>query len=231
MMHYPDIHKAVFLERPNRFIARCEMNGEEIIAHVKNTGRCKELLIPGTTVYLQHHDDPSRKTAWSLITVEKEGRLFNLDSQAPNQLAAEAIASGVLTLSGFESPDQILREQRFGDSRFDLKLIKKDRIAFVEVKGVTLDVNGVALFPDAPTERGVKHLLELQKAAEAGYGAFLLFVIQMEGICAAAPNDKTHPAFGETLRAVSKAGVMPLAAVCEVWPDGAVIDHTVEVLL
>jgi len=230
-MRYPDIHRAIFLERPNRFIARCEMNGEEIIAHVKNTGRCKELLISGTTVYLQHHDDPARKTAWSLITVEKEGRLFNLDSQAPNRLAADAIASGMLTLPGFENPDGILHEQRFGDSRFDLKLQKGERIAYVEVKGVTLDINGVAFFPDAPTERGVKHLLELQKAAEAGYGAFLLFVVQMEGIRAVSPNDKTHPAFGETLRAVSKAGVIPVAAVCEVWPDGAEIRHTVEVLL
>ena len=230
-MRYPDIRKAVFLERPNRFIAYCEVDGERVAAHVKNTGRCKELLIPGAAVYLQHHDDPARKTAWSLITVEKEGRLFNLDSQAPNQLAAEAIASGALTLPGFETPDCILREQRFGDSRFDLKLVRGDRTAFVEVKGVTLDVNGVALFPDAPTERGVKHLLELQKAAQAGYGAFLLFVIQMEGIRAAAPNDRTHPAFGETLRAVTGAGVLPLAAVCEVWPDGAEIRHTVEVLL
>lgn len=230
-MRYPDIFKAIFLERPNRFIARCEIGGEIVTAHVKNTGRCKELLIPGTTVYLQHHGDPARKTAWSLITVEKEGRLFNLDSQAPNQLAAEAIASGKLILPGFEAPDRILREQRFGDSRFDLKLEKGERTAYVEVKGVTLDVKGLALFPDAPTERGVKHLLELQKAAEAGHSAFLLFVVQMEGIRAVSPNDQTHPAFGETLRAAAKAGVTPLAAVCEVWPDGAEIHHTVEVLL
>lgn len=230
-MRYPDVHRAVFLERPNRFIARCEIDGRTVTAHVKNTGRCRELLIPGTTVWLQHHDDPNRKTAWSLITVQKGERLFNLDSQAPNQLAAEAIAAGTLILPGFEASDRILREQRFGDSRFDLKLEKGERTAYVEVKGVTLDADGLALFPDAPTERGVKHLLELQKAAETGCSAFLVFVVQMDGIRGVAPNDKTHPAFGETLRTVSMAGVTPLAAVCEVWPDGAEIRHTVEVLL
>ena len=229
-MRYPDIHPAVFLERPNRFIARCERNGEIVTAHVKNTGRCRELLLPGTPVWLQHHDDPARKTRWSLITVQKGDLLVNLASQAPNPLAAEAIAAGVLTLPGFDAP-RILREQRFGDSRFDLKLEQDGRAAFVEVKGVTLEQEGIALFPDAPTERGVKHLLELQKAVEAGYGAFLLFVVQMEGIRAVSPNDRTHPAFGDTLRAVSRAGVTPLAAVCEVWPDGAEIRRTAEVLL
>lgn len=231
MVRYPDVHKAVFLSRPNRFVACCQVAGETVTAHVKNTGRCRELLVPGAAVWLQRHHDPARKTGWSLVTVQKGERLINLDSQAPNALAEEALRSRTLLLPGFPALDQIRREQRFGDSRFDFYLEQGGRGAFMEVKGVTLEQNGLALFPDAPTQRGVRHIGELQRALSEGYGAFLLFVIQMEGARGVSPNDGTHPAFGEALRAAQKAGVEVLAAECRVWPDGAEIVKKAEVLL
>ena len=252
-MNYKDVHRAVFLERPNRFIARCivdgeevvahvkntarcriggeevvahvknttrcRIGGEEVVAHVKNTGRCRELLLPGATVWLQHHDNPARKTSWSLIAVQKGERLINMDSQAPNEIAAEAILDGTLALPGWEQPDAVRREVRYGDSRFDLCLEKGGKQAFVEVKGVTLEQDGAVYFPDAPTERGLKHVRELCRALDGGYGGFILFVIQMENVRFFAPNDETHPAFGEALREAAKKGVGIVAADCFVKPD------------
>ena len=211
--------------------ARCSIGGEEVVAHVKNTGRCRELLLPGATVWLQHHDNPARKTRWSLIAVQKGERLINMDSQAPNQIAAEAIMDGTLVFPGWEHPDEVRREVRYGDSRFDLCLTKGGRQAFVEVKGVTLEQDGAVYFPDAPTERGVKHVRELCKALEQGFGAFILFVIQMENVRFFAPNDKTHPAFGQALREAEKKGVQIVAADCLVAPDEVRLHSRVPVKL
>lgn len=231
-MEYSEGSFAIFLARPNRFVALCRLpDGEEVQAHVKNTGRCRELLLPGVTVWLQRHHDPARKTAWSLVTVKKGEILINLDSQAPNQLVAEALAEGLLQLPGFETPTLIRREQRYRQSRFDFYLEQNDRAAFLEVKGVTLEEDGLALFPDAPTLRGVRHLEELMTAAEEGYGAFVLFVIQMKGVHTFSPNDRTHPDFGRTLRMAAERGVISLAMDCQVWPQGAKLDRRVEILL
>ena len=161
MIKYENMYKGKFLSRPNRFLAHVEIDGEEEICHVKNTGRCRELLQPGATVWCQHHDDPNRKTQWSLITVRKGPRLVNLDSQVPNKLAVQYVRSGGL---GFV-PDLVKAEKTYGQSRFDLYYEAGEKRGFVEVKGVTLEENGVARFPDAPTQRGRKHLLELQQAA------------------------------------------------------------------
>lgn len=230
-MNYRDVRRAVFLSRPNRFIAHCLVDSEEVVAHVKNTGRCRELLLPGVTVWLQHHDNPARKTHWSLIAVQKGERLINMDSQAPNEIAAEAILNGTLTLPGWEHPDIVRREVRYGDSRFDLCLTKDGKQAFVEVKGVTLERDGAVYFPDAPTERGVKHVRELCAALDEGYGAFILFVIQMENVRFFAPNDETHPAFGETLRQAAQKGVGIVAADCLVAPDEVRLNKSVPVQL
>ena len=218
-MNYSAMQKATFLSRPNRFIAHCQVEGREVIAHVKNTGRCKELLLPGVTVWLEHHRNSSRKTQWSLIAVEKGERLINMDSQAPNRIAEEAILNGTLTLPGWEQPDKVRREVRYGDSRFDLCLEKDGKRAFVEVKGVTLEEDGAVYFPDAPTQRGLKHVRELCSALEEECGAFILFVIQMENVRFFAPNDSTHAAFGEALREAEKKGVQIVAADCFVAPE------------
>ena len=164
MIRYDDMKQGTFLSRPNRFVAHVEIGGQEEICHVKNTGRCRELLLPGTAIWCQHHDDSDRKTAWSLITVQKGERLVNLDSQVPNKLALEYVRSGGL---GFV-PDRVKAEQTYGQSRFDLYYEAGPCRGFVEVKGVTLEESGVARFPDAPTERGCKHLRELQAAVDAG---------------------------------------------------------------
>ena len=230
-MNYSDVHRAVFLSRPNRFIAHCLVDGEEVVAHVKNTGRCKELLLPGVSVWLQHHDNPARKTSWSLIAVQKGERLINMDSQAPNEIAAEAILDGTLALPGWEQPEAVRREVKYGDSRFDICLEKAGKRAFVEVKGVTLERDGAVYFPDAPTERGVKHVWELCTALGEGYGAFILFVIQMENVCFFSPNDETHPAFGEALREAAKEGVGIIAADCFVKPNEVRLKSIVPVKL
>lgn len=215
MITYPNMHKGIFHARPNRFIAHVEIDGREEICHVKNTGRCKELLVPGATVYCQRHDDPARKTKWSLIAVEKGERLINMDSQIPNKLAFDYVNQGGL---GF-LPDLVKAEKTYGDSRFDLYYEAGDQKGFVEVKGVTLEQDGIARFPDAPTQRGKKHLLELEKAAREGYDAWVLFVIQMSDIRYFEPNRATDPDFSETLRQVLQNGVQALAVTCAVTPD------------
>ena len=215
-MRYTQIAQGTFLARPNRFIALVELEGGQEVCHVKNTGRCRELLVPGAAVYLEKSKNPARKTAYDLIAVKKGERLINMDAQAPNRVFGEWAAQGKFL------PDlrSIRPEFTYGDSRFDFRLeTEEGRVHLVEVKGVTLEEDGFARFPDAPTERGVKHIRELQKAAETGLDACLFFVVQMEGIRSVAPNDDTHPAFGEALREAAAHGVQVLARGCRVEPD------------
>lgn len=234
-MKYDKIVEAKFIERENRFVARVALpDGEVSRAHVKNTGRCRELLLPGADVYLEDHANRmgSRKMRYSLIAVRKAAAgdrqiLINMDSQAPNKVVGEALADGRIRLPGFEDRMGQLRikpETRFGDSRFDFYVEHADaggekQKAFIEVKGVTLEDDGHARFPDAPTERGVKHINELIRAHEEGYDAYIIFVVQMEGIKDVSPNDETHPQFGEALAKAQKAGVKILAYDCLVTLD------------
>lgn len=227
MIEYPNMVQGKFLARPNRFVAQVELDGKVEICHVKNTGRCRELLRPGAAVWCQHHDDPLRKTAWSLITVQKGDHLVNMDSQVPNRAAREYLERGGL---GF-MPDLVKPEQTFGQSRFDLYYEAGDRKGFVEVKGVTLEEDGVARFPDAPTERGRKHLQELQAAANQGYEAWVLFVIQMSGLRWFEPNDPRDPAFSTALREAAQNGVQVRAVSCRVTPSTMEIDAPVAVRL
>ena len=216
MPTYPNMVQGVFLRRPNRFIAHVELGGREEVCHVKNTGRCRELLVPGATVWCQTHDDPTRETKFSLISVQKGARCINMDSQIPNKLAGEWILSGGL---GFV-PTVLKAEQFYGTSRFDFYLETPDgKKGFVEVKGVTLEREDAAYFPDAPTQRGTKHLRELAKAAEEGCFACVLFVVQMEKITFVSPNEETDPAFAGALRAAAAAGVHVRAVGCRVTPD------------
>ncbi len=226
-MKYERMERGIFLERPNRFLARVRREGtdEVLICHVKNTGRCRELLVPGAAVYIQKAANPARKTAYDLISVEKDGRLVNMDSQAPNAAAAEWLSGSRL----FSGNAVIRREVRHGGSRFDLYIEDGERKAFCEVKGVTLEENGIAKFPDAPTERGIRHLEELSACCREGLEAYLLFVIQMKGVRLMMPNDETHPAFGEALRRAVEAGVQVLAVDCVVTPESMEIDCEIPV--
>lgn len=226
-MIYHNIEEAVFLSRPNRFIANILIDGREEICHVKNTGRCRELLLPGATIYVEVHDDPKRKTKYSLIAVLKDEMLINMDSQAPNKLVKEWLQEkepfGEITL--------LKPETTFGDSRFDFYVETKEKKIFMEVKGVTLEEDGIVRFPDAPTERGVKHILELIQAKKAGYEAYIMFVIQMKPVRYFTPNESTHKAFGEALRQAHKAGVGLLAYDCFVKPSELQIGSEVEIRL
>ena len=213
-MHYDNIVPGIFIKRPNRFIAHIEIDGKEQISHVKNTGRCKELLPPGAQVWCQEFDSTTRKTKYDLITVQKGDRLINMDSQAPNIAAGEWLRSG-----GLGKLTEIKAETKQGDSRFDFSFVKDGQKCFLEVKGVTLETDGVCAFPDAPTQRGVKHLKELTALAKEGYGAYILFVIQMSDVKYLHPNDATDPAFGQALRQAQQAGVTVLAMDCAVTED------------
>ena len=213
-MQYRNIVPGRFLHRPNRFIAHVQIDDREEICHVKNTGRCKELLTPGALVFCQVFDSVSRKTKYDLIAVQKGERLINMDSQAPNKAAGEWLAAG-----GLGRITNLRAETVHGDSRFDFSFEKDGKTCFLEVKGVTLENDGVCAFPDAPTERGVKHLKGLQQAAQDGYGAYALFVIQMADVKYLHPNDVTDPAFGQALREAAAAGVQLLAMDCAVSPD------------
>ena len=226
-MRYGTVIPGRFVDRPNRFVAHVETEEGLQTVHVKNTGRCRELLVPGAAVYLERGDRPGRKTAFDLIAVEKGERLVNMDAQAPNKVFKEWVASG-----GF-SPEavEVHPEFTYGASRLDFCLETASGRHLVEVKGVTLEEGGAARFPDAPTERGVKHIRELQRAAEAGLEATLLFVIQMENIRTMAPNDETHPAFGAALREAAAHGVRVCAWDCAVTPDSLTIRREVPVLL
>lgn len=226
-MRYPNIHEARFVERPNRFVARCEMDGEVLTVHVKNTGRCRELLVPGARVWLTKSDNPARKTAFDLVAVQKGERLVNMDAQAPNAVFGEFARKG-----GFLSDARNVRaEVRYGASRFDFCLESGGKLHYIEVKGVTLEEDGVVRFPDAPTERGVKHLKELQAAATAGFGAHAVFVIQMEDVERFEPNDRTHAAFGQALREAAQNGVQVHAFWCRVTADSLSIGGQVPVVL
>jgi len=230
-MQYQHIVPARFIARPNRFIAHAEVDSEVVVAHVKNTGRCKELLVPGARVYLEHAPHPGRKTAYSLISVEKGNRLINMDSQAPNQVVAEALAAGWMPPQLPGPATEIRRESVYGSSRIDFRFTAAQTPVLMEVKGVTLEEDGLALFRDAPTERGVKHLRHLIKAKSEGFAAVALFVIQMPDIRAFSPNDRTHPAFGDALREAARAGVFVTAATCKVTPGSLCLDEAVEVRL
>ena len=231
-MIYPSVRRGQFLTRPNRFIAHVELDGAPVVCHVKNTGRCRELLVPGHTVWLAEGDSPARKTQYDLIGVEKptpRGLLpVNMDAQAPNRVFGEWAAGGGL---GF-LPSLLRPETRFGDSRFDFYWENgPERRGFWEIKGVTLEEDGVARFPDAPTLRGVKHLEELIRAREAGYETGVCFVVQMPGMRWVEPNDATHPQFGQALRRAAQAGVRVLALGCRVEPDRLEITGEVPVKL
>ena len=213
-MRYENMKQGNFLARPNRFIAHVRIQGETQVCHVKNTGRCRELLTQEATVWCQESSNPNRKTKFDLISVRKGGRIINMDSQAPNIAAGEWLKSGGLgEVSGLRS------EFTHGDSRFDFTFEKDGRQCFLEVKGVTLEKDGVCAFPDAPTERGVKHIQGLIRAAKEGYGAYILFVIQMADVKYLHPNDTTDPAFGAALREAAENGVQILAMDCAVTPD------------
>jgi len=252
-MKYNQVVPGKFLQRPNRFIAHILINGKEEVCHVKNTGRCRELLIPGCTVYCAVSDNPQRKTKYDLIAVEKSIEnqivfansgipsqrvkstpeahstlLVNMDSQAPNAAVKEWLRSGA---SPFGKIDFLKPEYRYGNSRFDFYLECNSRKIFLEVKGVTLEDNGVVLFPDAPTERGVKHVHELIRCHEEGFETYVLFVVQMERALYFTPNRKTHPQFADALCEAKNAGVQLLAYTCKVTPDVMKIDKELKVSL
>ena len=218
------------MERPNRFIAVCLLDSEQIQAHVRNTGRCAELLVRGARVFLEKSANPNRKTAYSLIAVYKGDMLVNnMDSQAPNKIALEAFRNGKLALP--PGAVDVASEKRCGDSRIDLMFVGRDRepVGFCEVKGVTLERDGTAYFPDAPTQRGVKHIKELEKAAQRGLFAEVLFVIQLKGCCRMKPNDRTHRAFGDAMREAER--VMFAAYDCVVKEDSIALDREIAIEL
>lgn len=225
-MQYEHMVPGVFLARPNRFIAHVEINGKEEICHVKNTGRCKELLPVGARVWCQMFDSSKRKTKFDLITVQKGDRLINMDSQAPNAAAKEWLLDG-----GLGEIRELKGEYTHGDSRFDFSFVKDGKRCFLEVKGVTLETDGVCAFPDAPTQRGTKHLRGLTELAKQGFGAYVLFVIQMADVAYLHPNDATDPSFGEALREAAANGVQVMAVDCNVTVDAMTIGKMVKVQL
>ena len=225
-MVYANMVPGLFQNRPNRFIAHIEIGGELQTVHVKNTGRCRELLPPGAEVWCQRSGNPNRKTKYDLITVRKGSRLINMDSQAPNTAAKEWLLSG-----GLGEITNLRAETVHGNSRFDFSFEKDGKRCFLEVKGVTLENDGICAFPDAPTERGSKHLRELTQAVTSGFGGYVLFVIQMADVQYLHPNDVTDPAFGAALREAAAAGVQILAMDCEITVDSMTIRSSVPVLL
>ena len=225
-MTYPHMTPGIFLSRPNRFIAHVEIGGQVETVHVKNTGRCRELLPAGARVWCQRSDNPNRKTKYDLIAVHKGDRLINMDSQAPNAAAKEWLLSG-----GLGPVENLRAETVHGDSRFDFSFTLYGKPCFPEVKGVTLETDGICAFPDAPTERGTKHLRGLQRAVEEGCGGYVLFVIQMADVQYLHPNDATDPNFGKALREAAAKGVNVLAMDCAVTEDSMVIRGEVPVVL
>ena len=225
-MEYANMIPGVFQARPNRFIAHIEIDGQMEVCHVKNTGRCRELLPQGAQVWCQRAGKPNRKTQFDLITVKKGTRLINMDSQAPNAAAKEWLLAG-----GLGNIENLKPETFHGESRFDFSFTRNGKPCLLEVKGVTLENDGVCAFPDAPTERGARHLKELTQAAKDGFGAYVLFVIQMADVRYLHPNDATDPAFGAALREAAAAGVTVLAMDCQVTEDTMVIRQPVEVRL
>ena len=225
-MHYANMVPGTFLARPNRFIAHVEIDGQTQVVHVKNTGRCRELLPTGAQVWCQYSDNPTRKTKYDLITVRKGERLINMDSQAPNIAAKEWLRAG-----GLGEISELKAEYTHGDSRYDFSFLKDGKRCFLEVKGVTLENDGICAFPDAPTERGAKHLRGLTRAVQEGFGGYVLFVIQMPDVKHLRPNDATDPNFGAALREAAAAGVQVLAVDCAVTVDSMTIRNPVPVVL
>lgn len=225
-MQYENMVSGIFHARPNRFIAHIEIDGQMQICHVKNTGRCKELLVPGCRVWCQHFRSTTRKTQYDLIAVEKGGRIINMDSQAPNAAVKEWLLNGSLG-----NVDNLRPETIYGDSRFDFSFSLNGKPCLMEVKGVTLEDNGICAFPDAPTLRGVKHLHGLAQAVKNGFDAYVLFAIQMHNIISLQPNDATDPAFGQALRQAAAAGVKILAYDCVVSPESMALCNPVNVCL
>ncbi len=226
-MNYCRIKEGIFVSRPNRFVAYVIIDGTTEKCHVKNTGRCKELLIPGVTVYLEEALNPNRSTKYSLIAVQKGSHLINMDSQAPNKVVHEWLLEGNL----YKGNVRIKPEQVYGNSRFDFYMETPERKAFMEVKGVTLEEEGSVYFPDAPTERGVKHIHELCKCIQDGYDAYIMFVIQMEKVKCFKPNDRTHKEFGEALREAGRQGVKIMAMNCMVTADSLKLKKSIPVIL
>ncbi len=224
-MTYENIKEAEFISRPNRFIAEILVEGQQQLCHVKNTGRCRELLIPGTVIYVQQSDSPTRKTKYDLIAVKKGERLINIDSAAPNAAFFQWVKGGGL----FHNLSLIKPEQSFGQSRFDFYIEADGKRIFAEIKGVTLEENGIVRFPDAPTERGVKHLNELIRCIEEGFEGYMVFVVQMEGVRFFEPNWETHRLFGETLIKAHKAGVKLVAMDCIITENSMDICSPVEI--
>lgn len=225
-MQYANMVPGIFLSRPNRFIAHVEIDGQAEVVHVKNTGRCRELLPPGAQVWCQQSGNPSRKTKYDLITVRKGSRLINMDSQAPNTAAKEWLRAG-----GLGPIEDLRAETVHGDSRFDFSFTKDGKQCFLEVKGVTLENDGICAFPDAPTQRGAKHLRGLEKAVQKGYGGYVLFVIQMSDVQYLHPNDATDPDFGKALREAAAAGVNVIAMDCTVTENTMTIRKEIPVVL
>lgn len=225
-MQYGKMAEGVFIKRPNRFIAHVQIDGKTEVCHVKNTGRCRELLQPGARVWCLDAQSPSRKTRYDLIAVQKGARIINMDSQAPNGAVDEWLRGG-----GLGAISNLRAEAVHGDSRFDFSFLQDGKQCFLEVKGVTLEQDGICAFPDAPTVRGVKHLNHLAQLAQQGYGAYILFVIQMQGVRWLHPNDGTDPAFGVALRQAAAAGVQVLAMDCAVTPDFMTLREAVNVIL
>lgn len=230
-MKYNKIVTGRFVKRPNRFIAYVEIDGKEEICHVKNTGRCKELLQKGCRVYLEESTNPNRKTKYDLVAVEKGSLLINMDSNAPNKVTGEWLKSPECELLQKETEILVKPEYKFGNSRFDFYVEAGKRKIFMEVKGVTLEENGIVRFPDAPSERAIKHVKELIQALEEGYEAYVMFVIQMKGAEYFTPNEDTHPEFGSVLRKAHKAGVKILAYDCHVTENSLRLAEPVKVCL
>ncbi len=226
-MTYKNIRAGIFKARPNRFVAHIEIDGQIESCHVKNTGRCRELLLPNCIVYVEEASNTARKTKYSLIAVQKGDRIINMDSQIPNKAVHEWLVGGNL----FKDIILIKPEKVYGNSRFDFYIETVNQKIFMEVKGVTLEEGGVVRFPDAPTERGVKHMNELISCTKQGYEAYILFVIQMADVIKFEPNDLTHPEFGMTLRKAESEGVHVLAYDCEVTPDSLCIRRPVPVII
>lgn len=225
-MIYENMQPGIFRDRPNRFIAHVELDGKLETVHVKNTGRCRELLVPGAKVWCQRSENPARKTKFDLICVEKGPYLINMDSQAPNKAVQEWLLGG-----GLGEIQDLRPETVHGDSRFDFAFRKGDKQCYLEVKGVTLEDGGICAFPDAPTERGAKHLRGLQRAVTEGCVCYALFVIQMRPVLYLHPNDATDPVFGKALREAAAGGVHVLAVDCQVTPNSMTVGQTVEVRL
>ncbi len=224
-MKYEHIKRGIFISRPNRFIAHVDIDGREEVVHVKNTGRCRELLVPGAVVWLEESMKPERKTKYDLVSVEKGSRFVNMDSQAPNKLFQEWAMAG-----NFDGELSLLKpEHKWGNSRFDFYAEAGERKILIEVKGVTLEREGVVLFPDAPTERGVKHINELMSALDEGYESWIVFVVQMDGVLYFTPNAETHLQFAEALKKAKLAGVNILALSCSARPGEVLIKDAIPV--